>query len=225
MSWSDLFFPGNPERRERLIRKNQELIELMKNNFRATNQLIETLNKHLHMSFSPIALDEKATVKENCDVITKRIHEIQAEVEKIDTHLKEQLEPALYEKLLKSSLTVPDLNHVSVILTRFFCSAASISAIGIDVFCWLIKNGKILKNITLAISKIGIAVIGGVVFGVLLVIGMVVEVFLGMKERDQLESALGEYEKVLKEFRPASEEYQDSITYVRIKIEERIKGK
>lgn len=38
---------------------------------------------HLGLSFSPITVNEKATVKENCEIIIKRIHEIQAEVEKI----------------------------------------------------------------------------------------------------------------------------------------------
>ncbi|XP_073688689.1 single-pass membrane and coiled-coil domain-containing protein 3-like [Garra rufa] len=106
MSWSDIFYPGNPERRERLQRKHQKLLDLMKNNFHATNQLIETLEKHFGWSFSPISLNEEATVKENCDVIIERIREIQAKVEKIDTQLKEKLEPTLYEKLKNMNLSV-----------------------------------------------------------------------------------------------------------------------
>jgi len=171
MSWSDIFYPGNPERRERLIRKHQELLHLMKGNFRATNQLIETLNEHLHLSFSPIALDEKATVKENCEVIIGRIHEIQAEVEKIDQHLKEKLEPKLYEKLLASSLTL--------------------------------------------YAHAGVVMLGFLLFGIDMIVGAVE----GSIERDKLERALEDYAKALKEFRPASEEYQDSITYVRVTIE------
>ncbi|XP_067284783.1 single-pass membrane and coiled-coil domain-containing protein 3-like [Pseudorasbora parva] len=166
--WSDLFYPGNPERRQRLTRKHQELLELMKNNFRATNQLIETLKKHVGLSFSPIAVNEKASVKENCEVIIARIREIQAEVEKIDTHLKEKLEPTLYKKLSVHVLT-PVLYN--------------------DVF----------------LPIIGVDMIAGAIGGSV--------------SRDQLEKALEEYEKTLDEFRPASEQYQDSITYVRIRLE------
>ncbi|XP_052441443.1 single-pass membrane and coiled-coil domain-containing protein 3-like [Carassius gibelio] len=188
MSWSDTFYPANPERREMLIRKNQELQNLMKNNFRATNQLIETLNKHLHLSFSPIDLNEKATVQENCDKIIGCIHEIQAEVEKIDRKLKEKLDPKLYEKLKDMNLSVHDLTQVVEHIS------------------------KVLGIVGMASS---ILVVGLLFFGV----DLIFQAIQGSIERDQLEKSLKEYDDALEEFRPASEKYQDSITYVRVRIE------
>ncbi|XP_026119873.1 single-pass membrane and coiled-coil domain-containing protein 3-like [Carassius auratus] len=192
MSWSVIFYPGNPERRERLIRKSQELRELMKNNFRATNQLIEALKEHLGLSFRPVALNEKATVKENCDVIIERIHEIQAEVEKIDQKMKAKLEPTLYEKLKKMSLSVPDYQLLS----------GSVGAV-----CGVAGSAAVIA-------------VAAVVVGVLFMgIDMIISAILGGIERDQLERALEEYDRALEEFRPASEKYQDSITYVRMRLE------
>ncbi|XP_026105486.1 single-pass membrane and coiled-coil domain-containing protein 3-like [Carassius auratus] len=217
MSWSDLFYPGIPERRERLIRKSQELRELMKNNFRATNQLIEALKEHLGLSFRPVALNEKATVKENCDVIIERIHEIQAEVEKIDQKMKAKLEPTLYEKLKKMSLSVPDYQLLSGSVGAVCGVAGSAAVIAVG---WLITNGYILTNITLTFGIIATGIMATVVVGVLFMgIDMIISAILGGIERDQLERALEEYDRALEEFRPASEKYQDSITYVRMRLE------
>lgn len=217
MSWSDIFHPGNPERREKLIRKNQELQELMKNNFRATNKLIETLKKHLGWSFSPIALNEKATVKENCDVIIKRIHEIQTEVEKIDKQLKEKLEPTLYVKLRNMNLSLHDHTKVSRYITTVCGTVCTASVL---VVGWLIGSGRILTNITSTFARIKTGCVAGLVLKVVFNgIDMIIGAFRGSIERDELEKALKEYDKALEEFRPASEEYQDSITEVKIRLE------
>ncbi|XP_048050372.1 single-pass membrane and coiled-coil domain-containing protein 3-like [Megalobrama amblycephala] len=182
MGWSDLFYPDNPKRREELIRKSQEFQDLMKSNFRATNQLIDVMNEHLNCSFQHIKLNEEASLQENCKVMIECMRKIQAVVEKIDKVLKEKLEPTLYEKLLSLSLLPEDLKMVS----------------------------KVVEGGTLA--SLGLAV-------VFLGIDMIVEAILGSIERDNLEKALKEYDEALKEFEPASEKYQDIITYVRIKIE------
>ncbi|KAL1250473.1 hypothetical protein QQF64_018269 [Cirrhinus molitorella] len=217
MPWSDIFYPGNPERRERLIRKSQELRELMKNNFRATNQLIETLNKYLGSSFGLIALNEKATVKENCDVIIERIREIQAEVQKIDLQMKKQLEPTLYVKLKNMSLSVRDYRRVSSVFTAVCGLAGSAVAIAVG---WLIKNAYILTNMTVTFGLIATGIMATVVVGVLFMgVDMLFGAILGNIERNQLERALEEYDRALEQFRPASEKYQDSITYVRVKLE------
>ncbi|CAM4639735.1 unnamed protein product [Leuciscus chuanchicus] len=213
MSWSNLFFPGNPGRRERLIRKSQEVQELMKNNFRATNQLIEALKKHLGLSFRPVTLNEKATVKENCDVIIGRIHEIQAEVEKIDQQMKKKLEPTLYEKLRNMSLTVHDYSLFSDVV-HAVCGVAAFASIVLVGL--LINSGSILTSMMLTFGLIGTGAMASLVVGVLFLgIDMIFGAIQGSIECDQLEKALLEYDKALKEFRPASEKYQDCITCVR----------
>ncbi len=218
MSWRDIFYPEIPEKRDRLIRKSQELQELMKYNFQATNQLIETLKKHLCLSFSPIYLNEKATVRKNCDVLIDRIRQIQAEVEKIDKKLKDKLEPALYEKLKNMSLSDYENQQVSKAL-KTWCGVTAI-ACTIPLVGWLIKNGNILTNITSTFIKIGTGLLATVLLGVAFIgIEMIIQAILGKIEHAQLEKALKEYDEALEEFRPASEIYQDSITYIRIKLE------
>ncbi|XP_050960524.1 single-pass membrane and coiled-coil domain-containing protein 3 [Labeo rohita] len=217
MNWSDIFYPGNPERREKLIRKNQELLNLMENNFRATNKLTETLKKHLGWSFSPITLNEKATVKENCDVIIECIRKIQAEVEKTDMQLKEKLEPTLYEKLRNENLSVNDYQIFRKAVYDVCGVGGSASIVAVN---WLIKNGTILTNITSSFAKFATGLAAGVALGVVFMgIDMIVGAILGSIERNELEKALKEYDEALKEFKPASVKYQDSITEVRKRIE------
>ena len=72
--FGDLFYPGNPERRRRVIQLSQKLCDYMNANFRATNSLTEYLNKNVHgANFSPISVNEQETLKFNADVLLQRI--------------------------------------------------------------------------------------------------------------------------------------------------------
>ncbi|KAL1273537.1 hypothetical protein QQF64_026351 [Cirrhinus molitorella] len=212
MSLSDVLFPGNPERREKLIRKSQELIELMKSNFEATNSLTEIVNKNLGSSFRPITLNEKATVKENCDVMIERVNQIQAKVEQVDKELKEKLDPTLYEHLQK--IPLHGFKNIPAGVKGAIGAVCQISAF--VLVAYLMKKTEILKNITSVWYKIGIS-LGGMVVSVLLglVVDLIISAIAGAVERDKLEAALAEYDKVLKTFRPASKEYQEAIYEVK----------
>ncbi|XP_057188287.1 single-pass membrane and coiled-coil domain-containing protein 3-like [Triplophysa rosa] len=217
MNWSDIFYPENPKSRENLIRKSQEVLELMKNNFRATNQLIEVLQEHLGLHFSPVKVNEKATVKENCDVLIERIREIQVEVGKIDRELKEELDPALYEKLRRKDLSIPERKKVLTVLRGVHCCVATLASA--YIVGWLFQNATMLANITGVCGVIAKGLIGCVVFGVLFMgADMIFQAILGYFERDELERALKDYDNVLEDFRPESVKYQDSITEVKVII-------
>ncbi|XP_048010478.1 single-pass membrane and coiled-coil domain-containing protein 3-like [Megalobrama amblycephala] len=216
--WSDLFYPDNPKRREELIRKSQEIKDLMQSNFYATNQLIDVMNEHLSCSFQHIELDKAASLQENCDVMTECMHKIQAVVEKIDTEMKEKLDPALYEKLQNLSLSTTDFQLISKAL-KAVCGFATEGSTALVTL--LINKGVILAKITSTFVKIGALTLASVALGVVFMgVDMIVEAILGSVERRQLEEALKEYEEALNEFKPASLEYQRNITYVQVKIEE-----
>ncbi|KAL1273540.1 hypothetical protein QQF64_026354 [Cirrhinus molitorella] len=215
MSLSDLLYPGNRERREKLIRKSQELIELMKSNFEATNSLTEIVNKNLGSSFRPITLDEKATVKENCDVMIERMNQIQAKVEQVDKELKEKLDPTLYEHLQK--IPLHGFKNIPAGVKFAIRAVCQISAF--VLVAYLMTKIEILKNITSVWCVIGIG-LGGMVVAVLigLAVDLTISAILGYYERDKLEAALAEYDKVLKTFRPASKEYQEAIYEVKFSL-------
>nr|XP_055074677.1 single-pass membrane and coiled-coil domain-containing protein 3-like isoform X2 [Misgurnus anguillicaudatus]XP_055074678.1 single-pass membrane and coiled-coil domain-containing protein 3-like isoform X2 [Misgurnus anguillicaudatus] len=218
MNWADIFYPENPKLRETLIRRSQEVAELMKNNFRATNQLIEILRKHLRLCFNPITLNERATVKANCDVLIQRVREIQAQLAKIDEKLMKELEPDLYEKLKKKDLSILERAKVSGVLRGIQFGLAGFAAP--FVLSWLFQNVTILASITGTCGVIATGLLGYVVFGVLLMgIDMIIQAILGSIERDRLKQALKEYDNALKDFRPASINYTESITRVKLKIE------
>ncbi len=131
--FSVIFYPDNPKRREQLIRKGQEVQDLMKNNFRATNQLIDAMNKYLSCSFEHIALNMNATLRENCTLITGCMCNIMGVVERIDRELKEMPEPTLYEKLRNLSLTSEDFKAIS----KAFEAVCGVATVESTVFSWL----------------------------------------------------------------------------------------
>nr|XP_055062682.1 single-pass membrane and coiled-coil domain-containing protein 3-like [Misgurnus anguillicaudatus] len=218
MSWSDIFYPGNPEKREQLIRKSQQFINLMEDNFYATNELIEVLNEYVGCHFSKITLNERGTLKENCDVLIQRIREIQVEVEKIDKRLKNKLEPTLYEDLKKMDLSMllnmqKHINAVEIAIGVF----GSVAAV---IVCWLLKSGFIFQTVVTKIGLIASSIIGTITIGVVFLgIDMIVQAIMGSIERDQLERTLKEYDTALENFKPASKKYQYSVTQVKVTIE------
>ncbi len=213
MALCDLLYPGNPERREKVIRKSQELIDLMKNNFEATNSLTEIVNKHLHSSFSPITLDEKATIKQNCDVMIERVNQIQAKVEEVDEELKKMLDPILYEKLKHASLQ--DLKNVSADVKYAVSSVCQLPALVLVMH--LKQITKILIGITCTLAIYSVGIIGAFLFG--MAVDAFVSAILGNIERGKLETALKEYEEALEKFRPASKEYQEAIYEIKFILE------
>ncbi len=197
--------------------KSQEIQDLMRSNFYATNQLIDVMNKYLCCSFEHISLKEDDTLQANCDVMIGCMHKIQAVVERIDKELKEKLEPTLYEKLRNLSISPTDFKAVSKAVE----AVCGIASVGFTVLVgYLINNGIILASITSTYALIGAGALASVGLAVVFLgIDMIVEAILGSIERDQLKAALEEYDKALEDFRPASEKYQHGITYVQIKIE------
>ncbi|XP_016339969.1 single-pass membrane and coiled-coil domain-containing protein 3-like [Sinocyclocheilus anshuiensis] len=213
MALSDLFLRGNPEKREKIIRRSQELIDLMKDNFEATNSLTEIVNKHLHSSFSPITLNEKATVKENCDVMIERVNQILANVEEVDEKMKKKLGPTLYEKLQHMSLK--DFNKIPAVDKAAITLVCQISA-GVLV-AYLIKKKIILKTVTSIYCKIASGICASIVIG--LAVDVIVSAIVGYIEQRKLDTALAEYDQALAVFRPASKEYQKAIYKVTVMLE------
>lgn len=211
-SIGDLFYPDNPKRRRRVIQLSQKLYDYMIANFRATNRLTEYLNKHVHgANFNPIHINEEETLQFNCNVLKKRIAEVQAIVEKIDKLLADELDPALYRQLTDVDLSfeerVQTANNALHIVTGVIVTAAAVAV------CVAIASGGILVPVvaaigavaTSAISTIAISLIGG------LVLGAIFEAITGAIERDKLEHAIKELESACNTFIPASERYNDKI--------------
>ena len=208
----DLFYPDNPTRRRRVIQLSQKLYDYIKANFRATNRLTEFLNKHVRgANFNPINVNEEETVRFNCDVLTQRIVEVQAFIEKVDKLLADKLDPALYRQLSDVDLSfekrVQTANNALYIVTGLVVTAASVAV------CVAIASGGILVPVvaaigavaTSAISTIAITLIGG------FVLGAIFQAITGAVERDKLEHAIKDLESACDRFIPASERYNEKI--------------
>ncbi len=158
-----------------------------------------------------------ATLRENCSLITGCMCNIMGVVERIDRELKEMPEPTLYEKLRKLSLSSEDFKAIS----KAFEAVCGVATVESTVLVgYLIDNVVTLANLTRTYDIIGAGKFAFVRLSVVFLgIDMIVKDIIGKIEHDQLKKALEEYDIVLDEFRPASEQYQDKITYVRAKIE------
>ena len=100
MSWSDILYPGNNDRREAIARKLQDLLDAMSYNFRATNKLVQYLNDNIiTTNLSKIYIDPTKSLRDNADVLVNQIRAIDVVLDAIDEKLKQKLEPELYKKL------------------------------------------------------------------------------------------------------------------------------
>lgn len=206
-------------KREKIIRLNESLITYMEGNFYATNKLSGVCNTYMGTRFSDISIRRESSVKDNCNRLIERIHEIQGEIEKLNAKLKEELSPDIYYKLQDENLSLNDrLKAAYKYISGSLRITASISYIltGCFIISALCSVCSILTVI--AVSVVGVVLVGALFIGV----DMVISAILGARERDQLDSTIAEYEKCLDEFKPASRQYQTQIQRVMFLVEEKL---
>lgn len=212
VSWGDLFYPGNPERRRRVVKLSQKLYDYMKANFRATNALSEFLNTHTHEAhFSPISVDEDETIKFNSDLLCERIKEIQRIVEKVDKTLAEKLDPKAYKELTDVNLSFE--NRVQMASNVLHVVAGIVTTAAAIAVCVAIASGGILAPVVAVLGVVATSALATVVMAALggLILDAIFQAITGAIERDKLEEAIKQLEHACDTFIPASEKYTDAI--------------
>ncbi|NWI98438.1 SMCO3 protein, partial [Crypturellus undulatus] len=213
MVLSDLLYPDNPRRRQELIQLHQELLDCMSTNFHATNELAGVLNEHLGCTIPHIKIRETSTIKENCDIIIQAMSEIQHQVQKIDSDMKEKLEPVLYQKL--HDIKEPELEKIAIAHRVFSVVLGEATSTAGMVAIKLIGSNFItltLGKLVSLLAQIGASVLGGISIVILgLGIEMILHAILGAVEKNELLAAVRSYEEHLAQFRAASEKYQRAI--------------
>ncbi|XP_053867009.1 single-pass membrane and coiled-coil domain-containing protein 3-like [Malaclemys terrapin pileata] len=212
MALSDILYPGNPARREKVVRLHQDLINCIELNFDATNELIKALNTHCQFKLHPIKMNKNGTVRENCDVLLAAIQSIQDTLQAIDARLKSELEPDLYRKL--HDFQEPDAKKMQILRNV----AKGVSFLGGIVAIRIFYNlaspvvSRVLSQMSTILARISASVIG-LMAGALLGVGvdLILSAILGAVERDQLEAKIQELEKLVSELKPASHEYYKTI--------------
>uniref|UniRef100_A0A8D2KZF0 Single-pass membrane protein with coiled-coil domains 3 n=2 Tax=Varanus komodoensis TaxID=61221 RepID=A0A8D2KZF0_VARKO len=225
MSLSNLLYPRNPQRRQNVTDLHQELLDCIQLNFKATNELIGTLNEHLGAKITYINMKEGGTIKENCDIIIQAINDIQQEVWQLDKQIKERLEPVMYQKLY--DIKQPELEKiaiahriVSIILGEATASAGSVA---VKLICSNVLTVTMNKLAAL-LAQIGVSVLGGIAISILgLGIDVILHAILGAVEKDRLTASIQSYEEHLAEFKEASEAYQCAITEVSALVKGKMK--
>ncbi|XP_065429707.1 single-pass membrane and coiled-coil domain-containing protein 3-like [Chrysemys picta bellii] len=216
MSWSDILYPDNPARREKVVRLHQELIDCIELNFDTTNELIGVLKSHCQFKLHPIKMNRNGTVRENCDVFLAAIQSIQDTLQAIDERLKRELEPDLYRKL--HDFQEPDAKKMQILRSVATAVSGLAGTVAMGIFIKLALSQvatRVLTQTTMVLARIGASVIGAMA-GALLGVGvdLILSAILGAVERDQLEAKIQELEKLVSEFKPASHEYNKTIIKV-----------
>ena len=87
--FKDIFYPGNPERRNKVQRKYQQVLGCMKDNFYATNKLSDYLKRNFNVktpagrvvhTVKQVSVKNGLTIKENCDIFLKEVDKLQIAV-------------------------------------------------------------------------------------------------------------------------------------------------
>ncbi|XP_065054242.1 single-pass membrane and coiled-coil domain-containing protein 3-like [Rhopilema esculentum] len=217
--FKDIFYPGNPERRRRVERLYQEIIDCMKDNFYATNKLVGYLKQNFSVSsgvgkivhgIDKLEIRERKTIKENCDIFLAATTKLQDAVRLLNENLARELEPSAYRALKDTGLgfveTIRQLSQWSSVITM---TGASVAAV---IIICRITSGAILGAMVAEIGMIASCSIAGVV---VVAIGLGVDAILsaifGAIEREKLENAIKELETTKSTFEPATREYTQTI--------------
>ncbi|KAJ6656319.1 hypothetical protein lerEdw1_003822 [Lerista edwardsae] len=213
MNLSDLLYPGNPKRRQEVTDLHRKLLDCLQLDFKATNELIDTLNAHLGAGLPHIAMKGEGTIKENCDIIIHVLQEIQREVRKSDRDMKGKLEPGMYLRLY--DLKQPELGKIavahSIVSTILGEATATAGTVAVKLMCSNLVTVTVSKLLAL-LAQIGVSVLGGIGIGILgLGLDIILHAILGAVERETLLAAIQSYEQHLAAFEEASEAYQAAV--------------
>ena len=222
MSWSTIFYPGNPGRRDDVVRLSQKLYDLMTSNFRATNDLIDCLHEYVPppggRKFLKVYLDSAKTIKENCQKIIDRMAEIQDYVDDMNEKLRDALEPELYKKLTNVETSFVSKFRLTNTLTSVSLGAIA-TATG-AVLVGAIKSGLILTNMVTKLGMIKTCACASLVLGVLVMgVDMIFSAIYGSIERDKLIEAVDDLTANIEQFEGPSIDYTKSIYKVVAYIE------
>ena len=220
MSWSDIFYPDNPKRRDQVVEYFTKFNVLMEFNFDATNTLVDLLNKNVTPSpeLQHIALDKNASIGDNAQTMINRMDEIQKVVDKIDSKLADELEPTLYKELNSPDTSFKEKFAIAKkSITSVLSIGASVAGIAMVA---AIKAGYFLRGMVSAMGVIKTSAVAGLVLGVIVLgIDMIASAIIGAVERGKLEDAIDQFETALATFEPASKEYTKTVTRVEIRLE------
>ena len=214
MSWSTLFYPGNPGRRDDVVRLSQKFYDLMTSNFWATNELIDCLHEYVPppggRKFRKVYIDGSKTIKENCQKIIDRMEEIQDYVDDMNEKLREVLEPKLFEKL-----TDVDTSFIAKFKLMNSLTKMSLGVIGKAmgaVLVGAIKSGRILTNMVTKLGLIQTCACAVLVLGILVMgVDMIFSAIYGSIERDKLIEAVDDLTANIEQFEAPTIEYTKSI--------------
>ena len=219
MAMADLFYPGNPARREKVIAKMQRVYVLMEENFNATDELIQFLNKHVSPSpkIAGIEVDKSATFGKNAQTMIDKMKEIQGQVSKIEKDLSKKLEPDVYKSLTDNNTNFEDkLKFFKTLKTSVEMAETLLTSIGgYLVISQVVASARFIAVITGA-SEILLASFAGVVTGLIvagaaIAIDAIISAIVGAVERGKLNHMIGELDGVLKKFEEPSQNYTKNI--------------
>jgi len=220
VNWGDTFYPGNPERRDKVTRLVTRVYTLMEQNFSATNDLIDLLNDHVKMKtkLRHICVNRDASIKDNSNIFISRTNQIKGIVATIDKELVTKLDPVIYREL-KS----PDLDFTKKLQkaeTIFNVTLSAIATVAGIALCCAISGGALLPGMVAVIGAVGTSAVAGIILGTFMLgVGMIYGAISGAVERDKLREQIDDLEDLLEKFEPASREYQKDILYVTVKME------
>jgi hypothetical protein len=212
INWSDVFYPGNPQRRHKAIVLTQKLYDTMKGNFRATNHLIDFLNDHIkNCNLHHINVDEEKTLEDNSNILTHAIKKIQHIVEEVDQRLKDKLDPDIYRKLTNVDLSFQE--RIETAKEVIHVVAEVVATTTAIVVCVAIASLGFLAPVVAVVGAVAASALGSVLLGALagFSLAAIAGAIVGAIERDKLETAIKELEELNKKFIPVSHGYTDQI--------------
>ena len=211
MAFADIFYPGNPGRRQQITRLSQRLYDLMAENFRATNDLIDCIHEYVPgRHFMKIYLDGGRSIRDNCRKIIACMNGIQDYVEEINEKLRAVLEPEIYEKIMDIKTGYSEKFRLTNSISAVTIGAIATVAGVVVISC--IKAGAMLATISGNIGVFATCACAGLAIAVLAMgADMIISAIVGSIERDRLNDTIDELVAALKTFQPASVNYSKNI--------------
>ena len=148
-------------------------------------------------------------------MLQNQIDQIDVQLEKIADELKGKLDPDLYERLTNVDTSFEERVRISQQVGHVIAGITGVSVTGV-VGKMVAK--KLTKVIASKAGRIAASSLAGAIAGALagVAVDLIIGAITGAVERNELQGALTELQKMVTDFVPSSEEYYDTLVEVTV---------
>ncbi|XP_045200854.2 single-pass membrane and coiled-coil domain-containing protein 3-like [Mercenaria mercenaria] len=215
--FEDLFYPDNPKRRAKLEQNIGALYNNLTIDVKATNDLVDIINTHLHQNITHVEINNNDTIKANAQRIVDCVNAINKVIKEKVEEIKTKLDPEIFKKLMDVTVSFEDKIKIAEDVEESLISIGGVVGL---LSSTTIAGMDFLENVVEVVGETATSAFAAIGVGVLLFgIELIAEAIIGAIERAKLIEEIDITEKCVESMQKMTAPYIENVEEIKVRIE------